>query len=369
MKRVFYFVSIAILLLGSSIVLIFTIPSTNSLKTMIITSDDDLRKLKLPGTGEISDPYIIENNEFGLKNTNVQEFISLLSISGTTKHITIRDNSFIGGFIGIQIASVNKGSIIIDNNYFEYGEICIDGYCITSYYAMKVSQSSNVVIKENTFKESDYVGYIYGVFFEESYNIIIRDNLISSFYGIYGLYSNSFVITKNTYIETVDVYFEYCSYFNITQNTHDYLFRFKVVNSVSVEIAQNRIIGYNISFGFLIIDSSYVVLRDNVFFKNIVGIRMTGSSYSKIIRNSFKFGFSRAIELGYDTYSNLIFDNHFFYNNLAANPPLQAYDSGNSNTWYDSGNHNGNFWTNLGSNSSYSIEGSAESSDIYPETI
>lgn len=339
------------------------------MKTMIISSNDDLIELNLPGSGEIGDPYIIENTEFGLDDTNVQGYVSLLSISGTTKHIIIRDNSFIGGFIGIQIKSVNEGTIIINDNYFEYSQFCIEDFCITSYYAMKISLSSNVEIRDNMFKESNYIGYIYGVFFEESYNLIIEDNKISSFYGIYGIYSNNFLINRNTYYETVDNYFEYCSFFNITQNTHDYLFRFKVVNSYSVEIAENRIIGYNISFGFLIYDSSFVVVRENVFYKNIVGVRMSGSSDSIITKNIFNYGFSHAIELGYDTDDNLIFENHFFYNNIAANPPLQAYDSGNSNTWYDSDNLIGNYWSNLGSNSTYTIEGSAYSIDVYPETI
>jgi hypothetical protein len=369
MKRTVFLVSIIVLLIGTSTVLIFTVPSSNSLKEMTITSDEDLVKLKLPGSGVAEDPYIIELIDFGLKDSNVQGYVSLLLISGTTKEILIRNNKFKGGFISILISSVNEGSITIEDNYFEYDDLCINGLCITSYYAINIYNSSNIIIRDNTFKESNYIGYIYGVYFEESYDLLIENNKISSFYGVYGLFSSNFEVTKNTYYETVDIYFEYCSYFNVTHNTHDYLFRFKVVNSHSVEIALNRIIGYNISFGVIIIDSSYVNVNENVFFENIVAIRLIRSYSSIITMNLFNYGFSHAIELGYETYHNLIFENYFFYNNLAVNPPLQGYDSGSSNSWYDSENQIGNYWTNLGSNATYSIAGSAISSDIFPESI
>lgn len=369
MKKILFSLSIILILTSTSVILYFAVPQQTFKKLMFITSDDDLEKLNLPGSGTINNPYVIEQINFGLMITDVQDYISLLFISGTSKHIAIRNNTFIGGFIGIQIDSIVNGSITIENNYFAYEELCIDSFCITSYYGIKISNSSNIKINDNTFKESNYEGYIYGIFFEESGDLEIKNNQLSSFYGIYGIHSDTFVINNNTYFETVDVYIEFCSNFNITKNIHDFLFRYKIVNSNSIYISENSILGKNISFGFLIYDCSDVIIRENFFDKNIVGVRMTGSYNSLLIHNNFSYGLSHAIELGFDTFHNQILGNFFYYNNLEAVLPLQAYDSGSSNNWYDSENEVGNFWSNLGLNSTYEIDGTANSIDAFPESL
>ena len=96
---------------------------------------------------------------------------------------------------------------------------------------------------------------------------------------------------------------------------------------------------------------------------------MFESYHSHIIDNVFDSGQNFAIVLESDTYNITIYENYFLSNNLVSENPLQAYDAGVSNTWYDVDNLIGNYWSNLGTNTTYEISGSAESRDIYPLSI
>ena len=60
----------------------------------------------------------------------------------------------------------------------------------------------------------------------------------------------------------------------------------------------------------------------------------------------------------------LLHHNSFIDNNLIGTS--QAYDRGANNLWYDAKKKKGNYWSDWNKTGSYSIDGSADSFDLYP---
>ncbi len=105
---------------------------------------------------------------------------------------------------------------------------------------------------------------------------------------------------------------------------------------------------------------------DNRCEKNFgVGIRIYGemqecSVYDNIIKENMGFGVSVHI----DSKKNMIYRNTFIDNNN--NGISQAEDRGKRNKWYNSETEEGNYWSDLGDECKYSIDGPSNSKDLYP---
>ncbi len=62
--------------------------------------------------------------------------------------------------------------------------------------------------------------------------------------------------------------------------------------------------------------------------------------------------------------NNIIHHNIFVDNNLGSSS--QAIDNGKKNKWYDTETKEGNYWSDLGDECTYKIDGDAHSKDLYP---
>jgi len=97
---------------------------------------------------------------------------------------------------------------------------------------------------------------------------------------------------------------------------------------------------------------------------NYWGILFHHSIYCAIINNLLQENEGYGLELIYDSHNNNIHHNAFVDNNLGGTS--QAYDDCNTNYWYDSATQEGNYWSDWSGTGSYSIDGDADSVDLYP---
>ena len=282
--------------------------------TIEITSDDDFSKYDFPGNGSKENPIVIADLEIGTKNRRIARAYMLIDISNTSYHIIIENCCFIGGPYAIFIIGLRGGSVTIRNNSFFSVEhyIGLDGYYISTHF--EILGASNINVVNNTF-----TGKSWAMLFSGLYNSIISDNTIIS-EGYSGL-------------ECYD-----CQ--NLT-------------------LEKNQIEG-----SIQIYDSEFLNFTDNVLFNSQYGLMIHYGSNISVIRNTFLNHTSHAIFLNDDTIFIEIFHNSFIENNLGG--ISQAQDQGINNSWHSILLLEGNYWSDLGSNLTYEIEGSAGSIDLYP---
>lgn len=108
------------------------------------------------------------------------------------------------------------------------------------------------------------------------------------------------------------------------------------------------------------------------------GISIRYSNSAEIINNRIEnctmFG---VIIVGFTSSHSFVYQNTFIDNGLAetynvdnerfGNITSQAYDEGMLNVWYHEGTKTGNTWSDYSGKGSYSIDGSSDSEDIYPQ--
>ena len=138
----------------------------------------------------------------------------------------------------------------------------------------------------------------------------------------------------------------YCNQLTITNNiiTNNNLAGIYLYSSGSSTVANNAITD-NGECGITLWSSDCCVLTWNLLINNTkYGIKIGSSSSNNTI------------------YSNIFIDNNF--DNPGATS--QAYDDGSGNYWYNSTTQKGNYWSDWSGTGSYSIDGSANSVDLYP---
>ena len=84
----------------------------------------------------------------------------------------------------------------------------------------------------------------------------------------------------------------------------------------------------------------------------------------KIKNNLFANNTLHGLFLRYATNNNTVHHNAFVDNNI--NEDSQAKDDGEGNLWYEVSSEEGNYWSNIGLNYTYMIDGAANSTDPYP---
>ncbi|MCG3258400.1 MAG: right-handed parallel beta-helix repeat-containing protein [Candidatus Heimdallarchaeota archaeon] len=139
------------------------------------------------------------------------------------------------------------------------------------------------------------------------------------------------------------------------------------INSDYLMVENNNFTDNHIGISLRV--SSYNNFSFNLFLRNDYGIQyifkpLEGlSSFNIIHNNTFIENLQHAIYMqGGD--NNSVHHNSFIDNKLGGTS--QGYDSGNNNTWFDIFLLEGNFWSDYGGVGSYSIEGEANSVDLYP---
>lgn len=144
----------------NNIVNYFVENSLDQNQIVLIYSDQDLIDYGFPGTGSVSDPYIIENRIF-----NSSLHVVGIHISGTTKHIYLRDCEFLGFTTSIEIKNITSGAIYIQNNtindstsgidIYDSGGVMIENNDLSNNYnGIKLYNTNGTIIKNNRLEGS-----------------------------------------------------------------------------------------------------------------------------------------------------------------------------------------------------------------------
>ncbi|TFG10875.1 hypothetical protein EU534_00465 [Candidatus Heimdallarchaeota archaeon] len=178
----------------------------------------------------------------------------------------------------------------------------------------------------------------------------------------------------------------------------------RIIDTVAtgtVRIFNNIISSMNKSGGGISIGSSQAHIENNTITGFTQGIHVNEAEDTTIIGNSIVQSYYQGINIRYSSF-NTIINNHIrdsnqhrlaivgetsmynvIYSNIFANnsnsatynidgvitgeTDSQGYDGGANNEWYNSATHIGNKWDDYTGEGSYSIDGSADSVDLYPE--
>ncbi len=258
------------------------------------------------------------------------------------------------------------------NNFVLYGCISCNltsSYSFNSTYGILIDNSENCFIINTECYENDY-----GIRVRQSEYCSINKNSIyeNTFYGIEIHYSNYCNITENQcYQNTKSIYLHNAFTIIIENNeisaNHPNLDYSKnsagIYSTIAMEvtITQNSFTYNNI--GVFLSLGRYFTISDNEFKYNEYGIDGFHVLNSEIKYNLFEESEFYALTLGYSSTENTIHHNAFINNN---NGKIQALDNGSNNTWYEVETEEGNYWSDYQGTGNYSIDGEANSYDLYP---
>ncbi len=297
---------------------------------MTIDDDSDFETYSLPGDGSVGDPYRIENYNITTNGDYCLNFGGY-----TTKHFIIK-NCFLKTDTNYAIF-MGKYQNMADGTVDIYSNVIIS----TGNSGLKINGAIDSSIKENYI-----VSFDAGIDLEDSNFTYVQDNVIVSPYGIRTLNSPGVVIDKNICNETTDV-------------------GIRVENSNGTIITHNNC-SNNANAGIVIDNSQDLIISNNYLINNFFGMLVTGSGGSFITNNSFDTSSSYGLTMSSSVGLNKIFHNEFKDNNLVGTT-IQALDN-TGDQWYDEVLEEGNWWSDWSgsSSSSYTLDGSAGSEDLYP---
>ncbi|MHA1955261.1 MAG: right-handed parallel beta-helix repeat-containing protein [Candidatus Heimdallarchaeaceae archaeon] len=353
-----------------------------------IYSDEDFEELNIPGVGTQSNPYLIEDMIFGINSTGVRNWYYGLDVANTTKHFIVQNCTFFGGLNAIRINNIEENSAFIkDNHFYVIWQSVWDSP--EGNGGIEIRNTNRVTIENNSFEKYSNVDFYYILTIYNSHNIIFENNSCEE--GWLDIEKSSEILVIGNLFEEF-WYWEDLHYLNFTNNvfkgTYWYLEflnctysifngntfhqRVDLRRSSFTVFINNKIDKMNDSSGLIIDDSSYVDISNNTLiytgeiYTYGTGIALTrGSSNCTIQLNEiYNFPYN-GLWINEDSNFNTIFHNSFF-DNFITNSSSQAYDEGDGNIWYNSYILEGNYWSNLGLNITYVIDGSAGAEDLYP---
>ncbi len=342
-----FFVIICLSLTISGIILISFIHQWNTPNNFCsqayigIENDEDFINNGFVGEGTAENPYRFEN-----KHINVDGFG--LSICGTEAYFSIINCTFQGSYFLVTTEYIKPGTAIFENNTF-----IIDYYGGT---ALELIASSDVIIRNNIFKNIQNMSSSYGLSISRSDSCKITGN---SFYNC----EMGADIGSSKYIEISNNNFE--------------------GNEIGLGFAylENSIIFNNYFFNNSYIaispsNSELIQILNNIFENNTYGILFDYNNYNFIIQyNQFQTNLIYGIKIVH-SFGTLISLNNFIDNHLNGTSIgySQAYDNwrdymhGDDNYWYNNQSYIGNYWSDLVWNEGviYEIDG-GNKIDFYPQ--
>jgi len=279
--------------------------------------------------------------------------------------------------------SHNLGSNII--LYSSNNSLVTNNTCFDKGFGISIVQSGNVTLSKNACSTS-----VYGIFMDDAehsviienqlfgcgYDIIennvfdyltytISDNLIN--YKKFGFYCNkkNFRIVKPKYGQLLLVY---CS---------DVKIKKQIVNNTKTGITLrfcdqitiiDSICSNNKELGIHLYKSTNIELINNTCStNNLAGILLETSSANSLSYNYLINNFLWGMVLDKNSHHNIIHHNTFINNNVYySDGSSQAKDDGYDNIWYDQEMLEGNYWSDYQGGGNYSIDGLANSLDLYP---
>ncbi|MCK4896119.1 MAG: right-handed parallel beta-helix repeat-containing protein [Candidatus Heimdallarchaeota archaeon] len=296
---------------------------------MIIDYDSDFESYGFPGDGSAGNPYRIENYNI----TTTGDYC--LNFGGyTTKHFIVQ-NCFLktdtnyGIYLG-KYQDMAEDTVNIESN------IIIS----TGSDALKIDGSVGGKIQANFL-----VGFTAGLTVKADF-IYVKNNKITAELGIHIIDSQGAIILKNACNETTGT-------------------GIRVENSNGTIIIHNNC-SNNANAGIVTENSHDLIISNNYLINNFFGMLVTGSGGSLITNNSFDTSTSYGLSMTLSTGLNKIYHNEFKDNNLAGTT-IQALDN-SGDQWYDEVLEEGNWWSDWSGSvsSTYTVDGSAGSEDLYP---
>ncbi len=253
--------------------------------------------------------------------------------------------------------------------YESYSCNITTSYSFASTYGLVVSRSENCYVLETEIYNNDY-----GIQISLSeYCYINKNNILANnHYGIELHFSDYCEITENTIKENIKgIYLNFVSTILIGSNYISQNYPNPVYNNNSAGIYSTAALWVSIkhnSFtdnekGILLLFSHYFMISDNCFRNNNYGIVGKEILESEIKYNWFEENSFYAITLSSISTGNIIHHNAFINNN---NGNVQVLDDGFNNTWYKVETEEGNYWSDYQKTGNYSIDGMANSYDLYP---
>ncbi|MHA1346622.1 MAG: right-handed parallel beta-helix repeat-containing protein [Candidatus Heimdallarchaeaceae archaeon] len=296
---------------------------------MIIDNDVDFETYGFPGDGSAGNPYRIENYNI----TTTGDYC--INFGGyTTKHFIIQ-NCFLKTDTNYAIYlgkyhDMAEDTVNIENN------IIIS----TGNDALKLDGAIGGKIAENFL-----VGFTASLTVRANFTYV-KDNMCYSEIGIHVIDSYGVELERNACNETTGT-------------------GIRVENSNGIIITHNNC-SNNGGTGIDIEYSEDLIISNNYLKNNFFGMLVTGSGGSLITNNSFDTSTSYGLSMTLSTGLNKIYHNEFKDNNLAGTT-IQALDNA-GDQWYDEVLEEGNWWSDWSgaSSSSYTVDGSAGSEDLYP---
>ena len=279
----------------------------------------------------------------------------------------------------------NNGLTIYENNKGDYLSYTFESNSVNDKILGYIESQKDIILEEP----------IYGqIFLIDCENIVVKNQEIyDASIGIKVLYSKLITIQKNICMGNswyAGIYIEHSTECKVIDNEcwYNEMAGIRISSSLNTTI-ENNLVVYN-RIGISICYSSFSSIRTNQILNNSLsglnayeidssliwnntcysndrGIALAETIECEIKHNFFVSNTLHGLFLRYDTYNNTVHHNAFVDNNI--NEYSQAKDDGASNLWYDVISEEGNYWSNIGQNYTYMIDGSANSIDPYPLSV
>lgn len=342
--------------------------------TILIDSDEDFISLGFPGTGTPEDPFIIENQVLGINESLIKEWYIGLEVINTSSYFVVRDCTFFGGMRSISLKNIKEGTArIVNNKFFALPQAEWDWF--RGYSGIEIFSSNNVNVSSNTFGPAKRHESGLIKIFNSSQSVFENNTFLEHSILIENSMNTTF---KRNSIEIDEFWIENSLNTSLIENIFFSYSDLIYISSSSIILIENNTIGsIECDLGIGIAHSNNITIKGNSIYRSTTdtaesgtGIGLYNCSFSSISYNTVVNYYSYAIKLLEYTHNVSIFSNNFFNNTGYEydDPYSQGFDRGFDNIWYNPSLLAGNFWNDLGLNSTYEIAGSAGSFDLYPLT-
>ncbi len=324
------------------------------------------------GSGIPGDPYIIEG--YNITTTSSVG----IRISGTTKHFII-NNCYVNALDhGIYILNIADGTATITNNTCEKN----------INHGIYLSSSHNNILSANNCSNNGEVGILLSL---SSNNILSANNCSNNLYeGILlgGSSNNNLSANNCSYNQRKGISLDSSHNNILSANNCSYNQRegillgdsgnnilsanncsYNDLEGILLSNSGNNILSANNfsnnQYGISLYSSHNNILSANNFSNNdLYGVHLYQSNFNVINENFIQDNVAYGVYIFSSTSYNLIYRNIFYNNNFGGTS--QGFEDGTYNLWYDQLLLQGNCWSDWNGSEHYSIDGSANSSDLYP---
>ncbi len=309
--------------------------------------------------------FIVEG-EFG-------QVILVACVRVTVQNIEIKDVSLGIGFFYCDNSVIRNCNVYnTHHNFVLYGSSACNitsSRSFNSVYGTLIYRSYDCSISSTECYENEY-----GIDIGLSEYCVIEDCDIynNSHYGIQLHFSDYCeIVDSQLYNNTMSIYLNFVStilidnneIFKNSPNPDSSYNSAGIYSTTAIEVTIKKNSLFENERGVFLLFSRYFSISDNCFRRNEIGIIGNEIIESEIMYNWFEENDNYAITLGSMSRGNIIHHNAFIDNNDGS---VQVSDDGSNNTWFQIETGQGNYWNDYQKTGNYSIDGLANSYDLYP---